>query len=185
MNLRTMKVSPKNIFLTAILFPLLAAAQVTLTVNISGSGSVVLDPLPDQNGFYATNTTVMMIAKPSEQWKFKAWSGDVVSTNDTATVSMDANKVVTATFAKNKLLFVVDESADINRLANRVSTIFSQSEEVLSGGKDIVLDDTTKVVADYAALTGAEKVKIRNKLLELLDQIIAKSDMLKIAIQQP
>lgn len=46
------------------------------------------------------NTDLDLVATPAEGFEFVDWSGDLVSINDTETITMDANKTIIATFAE-------------------------------------------------------------------------------------
>jgi len=77
----------------------------TLTVNIIGSGSVSKDP--DQAG-YAPGTVVTLLATPAPGWSFSGWSGDLTSENNPATVIMDSNKIINATFTPNQYTLTIN-----------------------------------------------------------------------------
>src|SRR5262249_37709202 len=68
----------------------------TLVVNTVGSGYVTLSP--DQPG-YPSGSTVQLTAVASSGWAFSAWSGALGGGTDPASLLMDADKTVTATFA--------------------------------------------------------------------------------------
>ncbi len=73
----------------------------TLTVNTMG-GNVVISPessagLP--NGIYFTGTLVTLTADEIEDFnEFSGWSGDITSTDNEVTITMDKNKTATASF---------------------------------------------------------------------------------------
>jgi len=67
--------------------------QYTLTVNIAGSGSV--NP---SGGTYDNGTVVTLTATPNAGYQFSGWSGDLTGSANPATITMNANKNVTATF---------------------------------------------------------------------------------------
>jgi len=69
-----------------------------LTVNVTGSGSV--GKSPDQAS-YAHGTVVTLTATPATGWSFSGWSGDLTGTTNPATITMSANRTVTATFTQN------------------------------------------------------------------------------------
>jgi hypothetical protein len=77
----------------------LPPAQHTLAVNTVGSGSVMLNP-PSANGSYDVGATVQLTAIPDAGFQFSGWSGDLSPAGATnpATITMDGNKNVTATF---------------------------------------------------------------------------------------
>lgn len=67
--------------------------EYTLTVNVVGNGSV--DP---NGGTYVSGTQITLTATPDADNQFVGWSGDASGTSSSVTVTMDANKSVTATF---------------------------------------------------------------------------------------
>ncbi len=69
--------------------------QFTLTTNVTGSGSVELDPV---GGTYDSASVVTLTAVPLSGWQFDGWSGDLSGTTNPAQITMNANKSVTATF---------------------------------------------------------------------------------------
>jgi len=70
----------------------------TLTVNIVGSGTVAKSP---EETCYLSGTEVELDPEAAPGWTFSGWSGtnsgDLVGT-DPATITMNSNKSVTATF---------------------------------------------------------------------------------------
>ncbi len=68
----------------------------TLTVNTVGNGTVTKDP--DIVGPYNYGTEVELTAIPDSGWLFDGWSGDLSGLNNPETITMDADKSVTATF---------------------------------------------------------------------------------------
>ncbi|MFN2170923.1 MAG: InlB B-repeat-containing protein [Candidatus Promineifilaceae bacterium] len=69
----------------------------TLTVNTSGNGSVTKSL--DQET-YPAGTIVTLTAEPDEGWQFDSWSGNLTGNTNPTTITMDANKTVTATFSE-------------------------------------------------------------------------------------
>jgi len=67
----------------------------TLTTNVSGSGSVARNP---DAASYASGTVVTLTATPASGFQFAGWSGDLTGTTNPATITMSANRTVTATF---------------------------------------------------------------------------------------
>jgi hypothetical protein len=67
----------------------------TLDVTITGSGGVDLDPdLP----YYNEGAPVKLTAVPAPGFKFTGWSGGASGTANPLAITMNANKVITATF---------------------------------------------------------------------------------------
>jgi len=78
-----------------VLFVVSAAAQTyTLTLNTSGSGTVSASP----SGPYSPGTLVTVTASPSSGWYLSSWSGNLTGYANPATVIMNGNYTVTATF---------------------------------------------------------------------------------------
>ncbi len=73
------------------------ATTYTLTTEISGYGNVNIDP--DKTNYFEGDL-VDLTATPDSGWEFKEWQGDVTGTSATKTVTMDADKTVTAVFSK-------------------------------------------------------------------------------------
>ncbi|MGD6932655.1 MAG: right-handed parallel beta-helix repeat-containing protein [Candidatus Bathyarchaeia archaeon] len=67
-----------------------------LTINKNGQGTVT----PNSQG-YEEGTVVDLEAIPANGWSFSGWSGDVQGSTATTTITMNANKTVTATFTQN------------------------------------------------------------------------------------
>ena len=72
------------------------ALTYTLTVNTAGSGSVA--KVPDQ-ATYAPGTSVQLTATPAAGYAFVGWTGDLTGSTNPASIVMNANKTVTASFA--------------------------------------------------------------------------------------
>jgi uncharacterized repeat protein (TIGR02543 family) len=68
----------------------------TLTVNISGKGSIS----PSSGSTHNAGTSISLTATPDSGWKFTGWSGDLSGTSSPASLNMNANKTVTATFTQ-------------------------------------------------------------------------------------
>jgi hypothetical protein len=74
--------------------------QYTLTVAIDppGSGTVKLTP---PGGIYDPDTVVVMTATANSGWVFRRWSGDLSSSENPVTITMEVDKSVTARFSKD------------------------------------------------------------------------------------
>lgn len=71
-------------------------APFTLAVATSGSGSVNLSP---PGGSYAPGSVVTLTAVSGQGFAFAGWSGDLSGTTNPATLTMSADRSVTASFA--------------------------------------------------------------------------------------
>jgi hypothetical protein len=75
----------------------------TLTVNISGNGSVASNPAGINcgttcNAVFTANSSVTLTATPAQGQTFSGWGGACTGTASTCTVTMNEAKSVTATF---------------------------------------------------------------------------------------
>ena len=70
----------------------------TLTVNVSGSGSVAKSP--DQ-ATYTHGTAVQLTATATPPFTFAGWSGDTTGATNPVTIAMTGNKTITATFTQH------------------------------------------------------------------------------------
>ncbi|MCX7956892.1 MAG: InlB B-repeat-containing protein [Endomicrobia bacterium] len=71
----------------------------TVSINPTGGGSVVLNPA---GGTYVAGTQVTLTATASSGYVFSGWSGDLTGTTNPATITMNSNKVVTASFSEQQ-----------------------------------------------------------------------------------
>jgi hypothetical protein len=72
-----------------------AAVYYTLTATAGSGGGVTLDPT---GGSYASGTVVTLDAVADSGYLFYGWSGDLSGSANPATITMDGDKAVTATF---------------------------------------------------------------------------------------
>jgi len=71
----------------------------TLTVTSIGSGSVAVDPLQDT---YLYDDVVTLTATANAGWTFTGWTGDITSTDNPLSVTVESNISVTANFTQNE-----------------------------------------------------------------------------------
>src|SRR5450756_2115145 len=72
----------------------------TLTVNKVGNGTVT----PATGTTYTSGAVVPLTATPAAGYTFTGWSGDLVDATSPTTLTMNADKAVTATFAANSYI---------------------------------------------------------------------------------
>jgi len=77
-------------------FTALPPPQYTLSVNVVGSGNATLNP---SGAVHNAGTVVTLTATPAAGYQFAVWSGDLSGSTNPATITMGADKSVTATFA--------------------------------------------------------------------------------------
>ena len=70
----------------------------TLDVSTVGNGAVELN----NTGPYHYGDVVGLTAVQATGWSFSAWSGDIMDSANPATITIDGNKSVTATFIQNE-----------------------------------------------------------------------------------
>jgi len=78
--------------------------QFTLTVNVRGQGSVVLDP---PGGGYDADTRVMVTANAAPGWLFDHWEGAVIGISANTEFSLGEDQTVTAVFVEEIVLFAL------------------------------------------------------------------------------
>lgn len=71
--------------------------QYTLTVSISGGGTVTRSP---NQALYDSATTVTLTATPSANYRFSGWSGAATGSTNPLGVTMSGAKSITATFVR-------------------------------------------------------------------------------------
>jgi uncharacterized repeat protein (TIGR02543 family) len=98
----------------------------TLVANKSGEGTILKDP--DQES-YGCNQVVTLTAVPDPGWKFNGWTGDLQGTANPLALSMNSNKVVTATFVKLPL----DYTLTVEKVGNGNVTVEPEQDMYAEG----------------------------------------------------
>jgi len=89
-------VTAPDIYYTVVVSGKENASKFSLTTNLSGEGSIKLEP----EGFrYDSGTVVTATADPEIGHLFNSWSGAATGSEDTVTILMDDNKSLTAAFS--------------------------------------------------------------------------------------
>ena len=106
-----MKLSFKNILSILLIFTLLilfagcflTPSTHTLTMAVNPTGGGITNPVVGDHPGYTDNQVVSISATPVTGYHFVNWTGDDVADSNLAstTVTMDANKTVTANFDLN------------------------------------------------------------------------------------
>ena len=100
-NLTTLTNSPLDFVVTnaspvfTALFGTLSAGNVALNLQVDGDGSVTRSPALTQ---YPAGSTVTLTAEPAPGSAFSDWGGDASGSKNPLTVTLDASKMITATF---------------------------------------------------------------------------------------
>src|SRR6185295_16342500 len=147
----------------------------SLTTNVSGTGSVARNP---NAATYASGTVVTLTATPGSGFQFSGWSGDLTGAANPATITMSANRTVTATFtAITQGPFTLTRdvtgsgsaSANPNQPSYAAGTVVTLTATPFAGSTfsnwsgdlsstanptTIVMNANRSVVANFAAITG-------------------------------
>src|SRR6185295_3378030 len=147
----------------------------SLTTNVSGTGSVARNP---NAASYASGTVVTLTATPGSGFQFSGWSGDLTGAANPATITMSANRTVTATFtAITQGPFTLTRdvtgsgsvSANPNQSSYAAGTVVTLTATPFSGSTfsnwsgdlsttanptTIVMNANKLVVANFSAITG-------------------------------
>ena len=78
----------------------------TLTVNVSGSGTVNQSPAAP----YVYGAVVQLTAVPATGWHFVEWTGNLIGSDNPASITMTGNKTVTAVFSQDPVILTVNVS---------------------------------------------------------------------------
>jgi len=124
-----------------------AQDEYTLTINTVGSGSVTRSP--DQ-ATYHYGDSVQLTANTAAGWLFSGWSGNVSGASNPATIIMNSNKSVTATFGIQT--FSVTGTAGANGLISPPGT-FSKD---YGSSQLFTAAPTTGYTVDKWTLDGAD-----------------------------
>lgn len=78
-------------------------------VDPSGSGSVDADPSPNCGSQYLIGTPVRLTANAAEGYDFYFWTGDALGSVNPVTITIDADKAVTANMGGGPDILLVDD----------------------------------------------------------------------------
>jgi hypothetical protein len=99
------------------------------------NGTITLNPA---GGTYASGTVVTLTATPKSGYKFSNWSGSVSGTSNPTTITMNANKTVTANFTAAAVVVNL-EAESLPRTSSAIGTNVS-NESGASGGAYVYLN---------------------------------------------
>ncbi|HPW67145.1 MAG TPA: T9SS type A sorting domain-containing protein, partial [Salinivirgaceae bacterium] len=115
--------------------------EYTLTINIVGNGSVTVNGIEyTAPMLFSEGSEVSLSAVANASWSFEGWTGGLVSTNSSETVTINSNITITATF--------------IQLIETIVEWTFPETGEnrLASGGIDVNLD---RMISRESEFTGA------------------------------
>lgn len=96
-----------------------------LSISVDGSGSVTRNP---NQATYPYGTIVQLTAVPDTGWVFTSWSGDLSGSTNPISITMNANKSVTAHFSATTytLTILTDGSGSVNKNPDQPSYNYGQ-----------------------------------------------------------
>ena len=102
----------------------------TLTMAVNGSGNTT----PAMGSYsYAEGSVVSISAAPAAGWHFSNWSANVADPSSASTtVTMDADKTVTATFAQDQYTLTINivGQGNVTRLPNQATYTYGSSVQL-------------------------------------------------------
>ncbi|WP_299439668.1 InlB B-repeat-containing protein [uncultured Aquimarina sp.] len=107
---------------------LFSTIQRTLILNTT-NGSVSTNPNPT-NGTYDEGTSIILTATPDAGYQFDGWSGDATGVMNPLTITMDADKTVTATFSQIQYMLVVNTTGNGNVTLSPAGGTYTNGEVV-------------------------------------------------------
>lgn len=110
-----------------------------LIVNVSpeSAGEVSLNPI---GGEYLPNTQVQLTATPNSGYIFSNWSGDIESSENPVTITMDSNKTITANFITGYILtYEINPSEGGSIVFTPQGTVISSNKRAFPPGTSVQL----------------------------------------------
>ncbi len=111
------------------------------------NGTVTTTPQSSDNR-YGQGTEVTLTAIPNQGFEFDKWEGDLNSTNNPATITMNASKTVTAVFKEKRNLLTINASN------GTVATNPSSSDNRYAQGTQISLNATPNTGFEFERWEG-------------------------------
>ena len=91
--------------------------QVTLTVTSPTGGSIT-----PSGGIYSVGAEVAVTATADSGWQFVGWTGDLSGTTNPTTLTMDADKTISAAFSETVLLSATYQAEDATINGGAINT---------------------------------------------------------------
>jgi len=110
--------------------------QYSLTVNVSPTAGGSATRNPDRST-YSVGEVVALTAAPNLGYTFIGWSGDLVSIQNPATVTMNANKTISANFTQNQYTLTVNSAhGPVSKSPNNPTYTYGQTVVLTMGTVD-------------------------------------------------
>ena len=104
-----------------------AQDQYTLTVNVSGSGSVVKNP---NQSTYTYGQNVELTAYANAGWHFDHWENDLTGSTNPDYVYMNGNKTVTAVFVQDQYTLTINITGSGSVVKNPDQSTYTYGQNV-------------------------------------------------------
>ena len=121
-----------------------AVPQYTLTLN-ANNGTITPNPT---GGTYDDGTSVTLTATPNAGYEFTGWSGDASGTTNPLTITMDADKTVTATFAR------IQRTLTLNATNGSVATNPNPTGGTYDDGTSVTITATPDAGYEFVGWSG-------------------------------
>ncbi|TVZ56903.1 putative repeat protein (TIGR02543 family)/predicted secreted protein (Por secretion system target) [Lutibacter sp. Hel_I_33_5] len=123
----------------------------TLTITAT-NGNITTNPNPT-NGIYTDGTSVTLTATPDTGYQFNGWSGDATGTTNPLTITMDADKNITAMFIKTqRTLTIVETNGTIT--VNPTPTTITGNSGTFDDGTVVTLTPVPDSGYEFSHWTG-------------------------------
>lgn len=129
-----------------------AAVQHNLTITTQGSGTVAAAP----EGPYDSGTVVTLTATPESGWSFQEWTGDLSGNANPASITLDADKAVTAVFSPPASTTACSDPAEIVTFEDSAVEAAVRSLFGLPAGREITCAEVQVEVPSVVAPDGQE-----------------------------
>jgi pectate lyase len=131
----------------------------TLTTSIVGSGTISRNP---NAAAYASGTVVTLTATPSSGWQFSGWSGNLSGSANPTTITMSANRSVTATFTQTggSLDFGLYGFATQNGGTTGGGNLAPTTVTTLDALRTLAGQAGAAVIRIQGTITGAEAIRV-------------------------
>ncbi len=177
MNIRLIAKTAGTFYFDDVVWTYVPPAGNVLTTSVVGAGTVTKSP--DQISYQPTDV-VTLTANPTTHWVFNNWSGDLTSTNNPETITMNADKNVTANF-------VVDSNFNYAFLYNTDNnlegwTLDSQFAVTSHTGGLVTLTPTANQFARFSLFNFPIPTASYNKLTLTMQNTSATTDQLGIVV---
>ena len=103
-----------------------AQEQYTLEINVVGGGTVI--SYPAQSTY--TYGDVVTLTTLAFGWTFAGWSGDLLGTNESENLTIDGNKIVTATFTQDAYSLTINQVGNGTVISNPAQSTYQYGDTI-------------------------------------------------------